>query len=191
MMSLLRRLNARQASLLLLLLCVGAGASVQAVRYRNGLQAFIAICTLGPAWALGWALTRRIAGPGLAQSLEPGFRYQRRRKSIQVDSDGLSAGTWGLRYRVLWSEITIARLALQHAQPMIQLRVESTARLLREMQPQGQRWRLALVLWINRKVFGCNLFLAPAQVGLDPKALFEEIRSRARPGPPRPFKPPE
>jgi hypothetical protein len=158
MIGLLKRLTPRSASVLLLFTCIATGAAVLAVLHRDPAQACVSVCFIG----MIWLLVRGAARPG-------GW-------SLQLDSDAISVSVSGLRYRIRWDEIAAARLVTQS---VIQLRLRDTGRLLREMEPQAQRFRLAFALWANRTFHGCDLTLTTALPGLPAEELFKEISSRA------------
>lgn len=153
----LKRLTPRGASVLLLLACIAAGSTVMAVAHRDAVQALVAAVFSGATWLFIRAGSRR----GL--------------QSLQIDGDAISVSRFGLRYRIRWDEIAAARLTTP---AVIQLRLRSTGRLLREMEPQRRRLRLALALWANRTFHGCDLTLTPAQLDLPAADLFKEISSR-------------
>lgn len=152
-------LNPRSASVLLLFICIAIGATVLAVAHRDATQAFIAVFFAGMTWLLIRAASRGDA------------------RSLALDAVAISVSASGLRYRVRWDEIAAARLATRS---VIQLRLRDTARLLREMEPRGRRFRLAFALWGNRTFHGCDLTLT-APPGLPAADLFKEISSRALP----------
>jgi hypothetical protein len=175
--------TARSWSVVLFCGIVAAGAAVMAVLHRDLRQAFIAVLFAGLAWLFGW-IARRNAALGTAASsgllkIEPGVLYRGRARRYRLDEDALDVTSFGLHFRIRWDEIVAGRLVITYGQPVIELRLSSIDRLLAEMEPQGQRWRLASVLWVLRTFHGCDLILEPMHLGLDAVAFHEELRSRA------------